>query len=250
MALRFLLTLLPALITASTIADDQFPTLMTKRGKLILNEDFSEPLPPAQGSTAHFASGFKGWRFNVAQRGGHWGIDHGNFKGVENAESQHPATACYGFDFKNVVIQCEVRMHDVPLAGRKYRSSSIRTTDTKDYVCSVLLSQTGMRIQKDDNDHAGPDQAVPLGQLKTPIPLGEWQRVVFEILGDEMVGTLNGHSLAGRHPLIASEKHSIMFVSGVEGSVRNFKVWEAEPNPDWPKHRRALLAVNASPQRK
>ncbi len=101
-----------------------------------------------------------------------------------------------------------------------------------------------MRIQKDDNDHAGPDLAVPLGQLKTPIKLGEWQKVVFEIFGDEMVGTLNGQSLTGQHQLIASEKRSIMFVSNVEGSVRNLKIWEALPNPDWPNNKEKIVAAS------
>jgi hypothetical protein len=113
------------------------------------------------------------------------------------------------------------------MEGRPSRFFMIRTTDAKDYVCSIIFNETGWRIQKDDNDHAGPDKAEPLGQIKTPIKLGEWQKVVFEILGDEMAGTVKGRSLTGRHPLIASEKKSIMFVSGVEGSVRNLKVWEA-----------------------
>src|SRR5262245_59575483 len=147
-------------------------TLMTTPGKLLLAEDFSAPLPPPEGSVARFASGFKGWRFNVEQRGGHWDIIDGTFRGTEHADHNHPATASIGFDFKDVVIACQVRLHDVPLDGRKSRGFSIRTTDTKDYVCSILLNPSGMRIQKDDNDHAGPDVAVPLGQLKTPVALG------------------------------------------------------------------------------
>src|SRR5262245_50270797 len=211
-ALRSAFPLLASTLFAAdpqrSAAEIKPPTLTTTPGKLLLAEDFSAPLPPPEGSVARFASGFKGWRFNVEQRGGHWDILDGTFRDTENAEHQHPATASIGFDFQNVVIACEVRLHDVPLDGRKSRAFNIRTTDTKDYVCSILLSPTGMRIQKDDNDHAGPDTAVPLGQLKTPIALGEWQSVVFEILGDEMVGTLNGQSLTGRHPLIASDKKS------------------------------------------
>jgi lysophospholipase L1-like esterase len=223
-------------------------TLMTTPGKLLLAEDFAAPLPPPVGSVARFASGFQGWRFNVEQRGGHWDIVDGTFRGTENAAHKHPATASIGFEFQNVVIACQVRLHDVPLDGRKSRGFSIRTTDTKDYVCSVLLNPNGMRIQKDDNDHAGPDTAVPLGQLKTPIALGEWQTVVFEILGDEMVGTLNGRSLTGRHPLITSAKKSIMFVSSGEGSVRRLRVWEALPNPQW-KANKQTIAQNMPPLR-
>lgn len=245
-----LASMLVALVTFSNLAtaadsppsaaDAKPSTLLTTPGKLLLAENFTAPLPPPEGSTARFASGFKGWRFNVESRGGRWDIVDSTFRGTENADHKHPATASIGFDFQDVVIACQVRLHDVPLDGRKSRGFSVRTTDTKDYVCSIMLNPAGMRIQKDDNDHAGPDMAVPLGQLKTPINLGEWQTVVFEILGDEMVGTLNGQSLTGQHPLIASAKKSIMFVSQGEGAVRHLRVWEALPNPEWKKNKAAL----------
>ncbi|HPA16527.1 MAG TPA: hypothetical protein PLU30_02180 [Verrucomicrobiae bacterium] len=242
--------ILPAHALLADLASMPPPTLMTKAGKLLVAENFSKPLPPPQGSTANYASGFKGWRCNVSERGGRWDIVDGAFRGIENPKVNHPACASIGLDFKNVIIACEARMHDVPLEGRKFRGFSVRTTDAKDYVCSVMLSQAGMRIQKDDNDHAGPDKAVPFGEIKTPIKLGEWQTIVFEILDDEMVGTLNGKSLTGQHPLIASDKHSIMFVSSVEGSVRNLRVWEALPNPDWTKNKRTILAASKGSAKK
>ncbi len=233
--------LLFAALTSLAVAGDP-PTLMTTRGHLLVDENFEKPLPPFDGKSNGFASGFKSWRYNAAERGGHWEVKDGAFTGSENPAVQHPATASRGFDFKNVVIQCELRMNDVPLEGRKFRFMMVRTTDTKDYVCSVVINEGGFRIQKDDNDHAGPDKAVPLGKVKTPLKLGEWRTVVFEILGEEMVGTVDGHSLTGTHPLIGSEKCSVMFVAGMDGSVRNFKVWEALPNPDWAKNKAALAA--------
>lgn len=240
---RLLLGLaLTACIAQPLFAAELPATLMTKPGKLIYEEHFTKPLPPPTGSTAGFASGFKGWRCNVVERGGHWDVADGMFTGKENPKVSHPATASYGFDFKNAVITCEVRLNDAALDGRKARYFNLRTTDDKDYVCSIILSEGGMRIQKDDNDHGGPDKAVPLGQLKTPIKLGEWQKVTFEIYGDEMVGTLNGKSLTGKHPLITSQKRSIMFVSGVECSVRDLRIWEAEPNPDWAKNKAKLTS--------
>lgn len=237
------LLLLAVLVTAMGRADDQLPTLMTTRGKLLVEQTFEEPLPPFDGKSNGFASGFKGWRYNTAERGGHWEVKNGCFTGAENPAVQHPATASYGFEFKDVIIQCEVRMNNAPLDGRKFRYLNVRTTDTKDYVCSIILSQAGFRIQKDDNDHAGPDKAVAVGEKKTPLVLDVWHKVLFEIKGDEMVGTVNGQSLTGSHPLIASDKHSVMFVMGVEGSVRNFKAWEALPNARWQKNKAKLAAA-------
>ncbi len=233
-------------LSLSIHAGDLLPTLMTTRGKLLVEQSFEKPLPPFDGKSNGFASGFKAWRYNSAERGGHWEVKDGCFTGIENPVVHHPATASYGFDFQDVVIQCEVRMNDVPLNGRTGRYINVRTTDEKDYVCSVMLNESGFRIQKDDNDHAGPDKAVPLGAKKTPLKLNEWHTVLFEIKGSEMVGTVDGQSLTGSHQLITEAKHSIMFVMGVEGSVRNFKVWEALPNPEWEKNKVKIQAAAAT----
>lgn len=238
----FLATIFTLLSLLPVSADDLPPTLLTRRGTLIVDQQFEKSLPPFDGKSNGFASGFHGWRYNAAARGGHWEVKDGSFTGTENPDPsiKHPATASYGFDFKDAVIQCEVRMNDVPMAGRSSRSISVRTTDTRDYVCSVRLNPNGWGIEKSDNDHGGPDKAVSLGELKTPVKLNEWHSVLFEILGDTMTVTVDGRTLSGTHPLIGTEKHSIMFVSGVESSVRKFRVWEARPNPDWEKNRRTI----------
>lgn len=221
----------------SAVAEDPLPkTLMTQRGKLLVSEDFAKPIEPVKHPG--FASGYSGWRFNVSAKGGRWEVVDGVFKGVEIGESNHPATACYGLVFKDVVIQCELRLHDVPLDGRKNRYMQVRGTDVKDYVWSAIISPTGLRAQADDDNPAtGRTKPVPLGSAAVPVKLGEWQTVVVEIKGDEMVATLGSKSVTGTHPRIGREKHCIMFVAGVEGSVRRFRVWEALPNPDWPKNK-------------
>lgn len=229
---------LAALVTTPLQAEDS-PTLMTVRGKLLVDQEFEKPLPPFDGKSNGFASGFKGWRYNAVPRGGHWEVVEGTFKGTENPQLHHPATASYGFDFKNVVIQCEVRMLNTPLNGRPSHRMQVRTTDTKDYVCSVMIDEKGWGIEKDDNDHAGPDKPVPLGRINMPMKLDEWHTVLFEILGEEMVATVDGKSLSGTHSLIGEDKHSVMFVVGGEGEVRHFKVWEATPNPEWSKNKAA-----------
>lgn len=236
-----------SLIPLSAMAADEPPTLMTTRGKMLVDQDFSKPLKPFDGKSNGFASGFSGWRWNAVPRGGKWAVEDGVFTGRETAEVKHPATASYGFLYKNVIIQCQVRMNDVPLAGRKYRSLSVRTVDAKDYVCSIHLTEGGFRITKDDNDHAGPDKSVPLGVAKMPLKLGVWHTVVFEVLGNEMVATVNGRSLTGSHELIDREKHSLMFVMGVEGSVRDLKVWEALPKLDWSQNKTKIQAATPKP---
>lgn len=237
----------PAIIHAAlatfafnAIAHEKEPeTLMTRAGRLLVTEDFTKPITPVKHPG--FASGYSGWRFNVSPKGGHWEVVDGALKGIELAEAKHPATACYGLVFKNVIIQCDLRLHDVPLEGRGSRYMQVRATNLRDYVCTTGVSPAGLRTQADDDNPAtGRTKPVPLGAANMPVKLGEWQTVVVEIKGDEMVATLNGRSVAGAHPRIGHEKHCIMFVAGVEGSVRRFRVWEALPNPDWPKNKATI----------
>lgn len=234
---------------ASAFAADLPKTVMTTPGKLLVDQDFAKPLPPFDGKSNGFASGFSGWRHNAVPRGGVWKAGGGIFHARETPEVKHPATASYGFDFKNVIIQCEVRMNDVPLEGRPTRRISVRTTDENDYVCSVHLDPTGIRITKDDNDHGGPDKSITLASSQFPVALDAWHHVIFEIIGEEMTATVDGHTLTGSHPLIGKSKHSIMFTIANEGDVRNFKVWEALPNIAWPD-RKAALSTPTTPAKK
>ncbi len=232
MRTRLFLLLALLALQATQVAAEEIPAQMAVRGTLLVDQSFATPLPPFDGKSRGFASGFRGWRHNAVPRGGRWESQDGVFTGTEDPAMNHPATASYGFPFQDVIIQCEVRMNDIPLEGRKGRSVSIRTTDEKDYVCSVILTPQGFRIQKDDNDHEGPDKALPLADFKNPISLNEWVPVLFVILGNEMCVTIKGHTLKGQHPLIATNKHSIMFVAAGQSSMRHFKVWEAKPKAD------------------
>ena len=76
--------LLSVLLTAHAFADDLLPTLMNTRGKLLVDQAMDKQPPPFDGKSNGFASGFKGWRYNAAERGGHWEVADGAFKGAEN----------------------------------------------------------------------------------------------------------------------------------------------------------------------
>jgi hypothetical protein len=235
-------------------ADNPLPkTLMTTRGKLLVSEDFAKPLPPFTGKPVGFASGFSGWRFNTGLKGGHWEQVDGTFKGTENPEAHHPATASFGYQFKDAIIQCEVRLNDVPAEGRQYRSLFVKATDAKDYVIALSVGPGGLFLTPYDADRINPatkqrDKG-PVARAPKPVKLGEWHTVVLEIKGDEVVGTIDDKSAALSNPLIAADKHSIMLGAGTEASFRNLRVWEALPNPAWPKNKEAL-AVSEKPAAK
>lgn len=245
---RIFTALATFLATAAFAGDDLPKTLMTERGKLLASEDFTKPLEPFTGKPVGFASGFSGWRYGISPKGGQWEVADGIFKGSENPEAHHPATASYGIEFQDAVIQCEVRLDDAPANGRPNRYLQIKATDTKDYVCLVSLSQGGLSGRPFDDARINPATKQrmegPAAHIAAPIKLGEWHTVVLEIKGGEAVGSLDGKSITFSDPLIGAAKHSVMLVAGTEASFRHFRMWEALPNADWPKNKEAILPAS------
>lgn len=242
------------LAIASTHAEDFPKTLMTTRGKLLVSEDFAQTPPPFTGKPAGFASGFEGWRYNAGPstgKSGKWKLESGCFTGIESPDAHHPATASLGMTFKDVIIQCEVRLDDVPAEGRLYRSLFVKATDAKDYVISLSVGLGGLFLTPYDATKINPTTKQrdkgPVEKVLKPLKLNEWHSVVLEIRGDEVVGTLDGQSATLSNPLIATDKHSIMLGAGTQASFRHLRVWEALPNAEWAATKAKLKPAGKTP---
>lgn len=250
--IALLLALIATLPAIRSIAAETLPkTLMTTRGKLLAGEDFQGPLPPLTGKPVGFASGFTGWRYNAGPatgKSGRWELRDGMFTGIESPEAHHPATASLGIQFKDAVIQCEVRLDDVPAEGRQYRSLFVKATDAKDYVCALNVGPGGLNALAYDNDRINPQtrqrEKFPAVRAAAPVKLDEWHTVVLEIKGGELVASLDGRSVTLGSPLLGADKHSVMLGAGTQASFRKFRMWEALPNPDWPRNKQRLTAEN------
>jgi hypothetical protein len=231
-------------------AEDLPPTLMTTRGKLLMSEDFARPLPPFTGKPAGFASGFLGWRYNVGPQGGKsgvWTLADGCFTGAESPDAHHPATASYGMPFKDAIIQCDVRLNDVPAEGRQYRSFFIKATDAKDYVCALFGSTGGINALAYDDEHSDPKthQRAKFPQVSAAVPmkLGEWHTALLEVKGDELVASMDGKSVTLQRPLVGADKQSIMLGAATEASFRRLRVWEALANAEWEKNKVKISGI-------
>ncbi len=246
----FFTFLFVACTCAAFAADDLPKTLMTTRGKLLVSEDFTPALAPVVGKPVGFASGFTGWRYNTGPAGGksgYWKLADGIFTGVESPGANHPATASFGFQFTDAIIQCEVRLNDVPDEGRKYRSLFVKATDAKDYVISLSVGPGGLFLTPYDAERINPAtkqrEKGTAGRALTPVKLNEWHTVVLEIKGGEAVGTIDGKSTTVSNSLIGTAKHSIMLGAGTEASFRHLRVWEALPNEGWTAAKASLQAT-------
>lgn len=143
---------------------------------------------------------------------------------------KHGAVSRVAQKLQDLVIAFEFR-----LDGAKSVSLSINAT--KDHMARVLITPTALRVQKDDNDHDGPDKAVVFLNSAQTFEAGTWHRVVLEMVGDTMVATIDGKlSAFGADALFKTEKVSPGFTcAGQSATFRNFSLWsaKAEPKAGW-----------------
>jgi hypothetical protein len=219
-------------------------TFATIRGTELYADALAQLPARTPDKVRSFASGYQGWRFHSGPeggKGGRWEQSGNAFHGIETPGANHPATASYGLDFRNAIIQVDVRLNDVPAEGRKYRSIFVKATDEKDYVCGLFLGQGGLNLVPYSADRMNPAtnqrEKDPQSSVRVSLNLGEWYTVVLEFQGDEAVGSVAGGTVVVRAPLIAAPKCSVMLGVGTDASFRNLRIWEALPNPDWKPER-------------
>lgn len=155
---------------------------------------------------------------------GKWEAVDGVLRGSELEADKHGAVLRTSQRLKDIVIAYEVK-----LDGAKNTSLSIN--GPKDHLARITVGPTRFAVQRDDQDHEGPDKAVVF--LTKPVKLepGTWHTVVLEMVGDKMVGTLDGKiSGEGSDPTF-SEKVKInpgFTVAGESASFRNVRIFSAK----------------------
>jgi hypothetical protein len=164
---------------------------------------------------------------------GKWEVTDGVLRGSELTADKHGGVIRTGLKLKNIVIACEVKFD-----GAKVTTISIN--GPKDHLARVIIAPNRFVVQRDDQDHDGPDKAIVF--LTKPVTLepGTWHTVVLEMVGDTMVGTLDGKITGhGSDPtFLAKEKTVPGFTVGGESvSYRNVRIYTAkdEPKADWKK---------------
>jgi hypothetical protein len=212
-----------AAVGAVGAAGDTPPPGAPERGKLLVQEDFVKkaeaPAPSPSEPNRHPG----GWKYAV----GRWEASDGVLTGVELSSDHHPAHAVYGLAYRDIVLECEVRLDDC-------RMTRIRAADA-DYVWSVRMTPDGFSVFKDDHDHDGPDKDVLLARVAMPVERGTWYPLQIKTQGDQITATFAGQSAGGTHPKLGVAKASLRFaVVGGSASYRKLRVWEALPKPVQP----------------
>ncbi len=169
------------------------------------------------------------------------------------AKNLPAATLHLPLDYRNVILQVDVRLDNIPLEDPPAHNSNSAKVVFREgnaaHIASAQLSKSGFSASKDKtkarevNGKVVEDQEVAFGKHSFDVKPGVWHTIVIEVQGDEMLSMVDGKApVLGKHSIVGIPKGIISFGTSRSASFRNLQVFEALPNPEWEKNRAAINA--------
>jgi hypothetical protein len=195
---------------AGSLSAAETPPLLAVPGKIIYeNRLDTEPAAPWKAAK------------------GRWELADGAWKGSELAEDKHGAVIRLPNQLQDFMVEYEFRFDGA-------RSTSLSINAVKDHMARISITPKSVTIQRDDNDHEGPDKSVVFARFHADFAPGTWHKVRLEMVGDTLVGQVDDMVAWGSSELFKSTKAAPGFtVAGQSVSFRNLSIREASLNPGW-----------------
>jgi hypothetical protein len=148
-------------------------------------------------------------------------------RGSELVEDKHGAVLRIPNKMQDFTIEYEFKFDGA-------RSTSLSINAVKDHMARINITPKSVTIQRDDNDHEGPDKAVVFARFPADLQPGTWHKVRLDMVGDKMYGQVDDLAAWGASELFTTPKASPGFtVGGQSVCFRNFVLREATLNPGW-----------------
>lgn len=165
---------------------------------------------------------------------GKWELADGAWRGSELAEDKHGAVIRLPNQLQDFVVEYEFKFDGA-------RSTSLSINAVKDHMARISITPKSLAIQRDDNDHEGPDKAVVFARFAADLQPGTWHKVRLEMVGDTMTGQVDGLAAWGSDALFTKTKAAPGFTVGGESvCFRNLVIREATLSPGWEQAKATL----------
>lgn len=158
---------------------------------------------------------------------GQWELKDGVLRGSELEADKHGAVTRLPNKLNDFIIEYEFKFEGA-------RATSLSINAVKDHMARIAITPKSVTIQRDDNDHEGPDKAVVFARVPAELSPGTWHKVRLEMVGDTMLGQVNDFTAWGSSDLFKTDKMNPGFtVAGQSVDFRNLTIRAASLNPEW-----------------
>jgi len=158
---------------------------------------------------------------------GKWELVEGAMRGTEIPEDKHGAVTRLPNKLQDFILEFEFKLEGA-------RAISLSINAVKDHMARIAITTKSVTVQRDDNDHDGPDKSVIFARFPADFTPGTWHKVRLEMVGDVMLGQVDDLVAWGRSDLFKTPKMAPGFtVGGQSADFRNLSIREATLNPAW-----------------
>ncbi len=197
-------------------------TLLAQAEKLVGADDLTKSSPASL------------WKITK----GRWERNDLGMTGAENPADRHNAIVRLPVKLTDFVVAFDVRLDGAA-------SFAFTINNAKEHLARVIVAPTYVSLRRDDYDGDGPEKAFTLFTKPTPNEAGTWHNVVFEMVGDTVVLTVDGKTSGwGADPAYLKDirANPSFHIDGATATVRNFRLWtaKAEPKATWAGQRGSL----------
>lgn len=234
-----------------TLAADAAPSL-AKEGKQLFSDNFdrTEMAPK--------------WKVGK----GFFTVKDGVITVAENPEDHHGAYAYVtpNFLYKDIIAEFSVKLDGAKACSLMVNDSKYKASHAG-HILKATLSTGKVNVadwkfgymqneifDKMKDPAVSADEKKKLREsikdksadFKTEVDLSQWHAVRVEIVGDEMLVSLDGKPAAylKSEGIAHPTKNAIGFeVGGKSVEIKEMKVWEATANSDWSGHRETVVAA-------
>src|SRR6187200_370580 len=98
---------------------------------------------------------------------GKWELVDGALRGSEKPEDMHGAVTRLPNKLGDFVIEYEFKFEGA-------KSTTLTVNAAKDHMARILITPKSVAVQRDDNDHEGPDKAVVFARFPAELAPGTW----------------------------------------------------------------------------
>ena len=228
-------------------ADSAMPTVLAERTRLILDDNGSKPRGGAL--QAQFGNGVQ-----VRARAGTWARTNNNpnvWRATWNGKGHVPVAAYHGFRATNLVVEVTFRFGEntEPLHHQCFRIATDQRPAITGHIVSAWANadndfiETGFLLQ---HIRKTPEKKILEDLLLDRQPLAlkphVWHTAILEIVGDEALFRLSGHVAYAQAEQIQLPKNLVSLTTGATWhEIRRVRIWQATPNPNWPRVKTATL---------
>lgn len=233
------------------MADDgSLPTVLAKRGKLILDDDGSTdrgtktPVEMSDGIALKTALGL--WQ-RVAPKSSIW-------RSTWKPGMGHPPVAAYqGIDARNLIVEVTFRYGEATESWHEQflRIAADQRPQKKGHIVSAWVNPIGHYTEKGFVlEHVGKvgettgSRGLLLDHQPIKTKAGTWCTATLEIVDDEVLFRMGDHVAYAKAEPIGAPKNLVSLTMGTTWhEIRRVRIWHAEANPEWAEAKDSILKL-------